>query len=141
MEELPGLGAVRSLSGVPGLRCRTGAPHRETSVGRKKKRRGRRPGPELSFSGDLLDAVPVATLDLHGDTAFEAERRVKDFVTTHSRISRGKVIHIITGRGGGPGRPAVLPGVVRKTLGAEISRFVVEFDLDLDEAGFLVRLV
>ena len=105
---------------------------------RKKKRKGG--APEFGFFGDLLDATPAATLDLHGDTALEAQRRVKDFVTTHARISRGKVIHIITGRGGGAGRKPVLPGAVRKALNSEISRFVEEFDRDLDEAGFMVRL-
>lgn len=104
---------------------------------RKKKKAGGRP-PEFGFFGDLLDATPTATLDLHGDTALEARRRVKDFVTTHARISKGKVIHIITGRGSG-GRP-VLPGAVRKALSSEIGRFVEEFDKDLDEAGFMVRL-
>jgi DNA-nicking Smr family endonuclease len=106
---------------------------------RKKKRRGRGP-PELGFFGDLLDATPVATLDLHGDTALEAERRVKDFLATHARISRGQVLRIITGRGMGSGGRAVLPGAVRRALTSEISRFVDEFDRDLDEAGFLVRL-
>jgi len=106
---------------------------------RKKNPKARRP-PEFGFFGDLLDATPVATLDLHGDTALEAERRVKDFVSTHARISRGKVIHIITGRGLGSRGRAVLPGAVRKALTSEISRFVEEFDRDLDEAGFLVRL-
>jgi len=106
---------------------------------RKKRRKGGRP-PEFGFFGDLLDTTPTATLDLHGDTAVEAERRVKDFVATHARISKGQVIHIITGRGGGSGRRPVLPGAVRKALTSEISRFVEEFDKDLDEAGFLVRL-
>ena len=106
---------------------------------RKKKRRTPKP-PEFGAFGDLLDATPVATLDLHGDTALEAERRVKDFVATHARISRGKVIHIITGRGGRSGRRPVLPGAVRKALASEVSRFVEEHDRDLDEAGFLVRL-
>ena len=105
---------------------------------RKKGRRGKHP--EFGVSGDLLDATPVATLDLHGDTAVEAERRVRDFIKTQSRISRGKVVHIITGRGlGSPGRP-VLPGVVRKVLKGEMSRFVREHDRDLDDAGFLARL-
>ena len=104
---------------------------------KKKNRLGNRP-PGSGLLGDLLDATPTATLDLHGDTAFEAQRRVRDFVTTHARISKGKVIHIITGRGS-RGRP-VLPGAVRKALSSEISRFVEEFDRDLDEAGFLVRL-
>ncbi len=109
-------------------------------MGKRKKKRGRSRPPELGFFGDLLDATPVATLDLHGNTALEAERRVKDFVATHARISRGKVVHIITGRGGGSGRPPVLPGAVRKALASEIRQLVEEFDLDLDEAGFLVRL-
>jgi DNA-nicking Smr family endonuclease len=107
---------------------------------KRKKRRGPGKQPEFVFGGDLLDATPVATLDLHGDTALEAERRVKDFVATHARISRGKVIHIITGRGGSSGREPVLPGAVRKSLTSEVHRFVEEFDRDLDEAGFLVRL-
>ena len=106
---------------------------------RKNKPKSQRP-PEFGLFGDLLDASPVATLDLHGDTAMDAERRVKDFVSTHARISRGKVIHIITGRGLGSRGRAILPGAVRKALSSEISRFVAEFDRDLDEAGFLVRL-
>jgi len=108
-------------------------------VSRKKKRGGGR-HPEFGFFGDLLDATPVATLDLHGDTALDAERRVRDFILTQSRIAKGQVVHIITGRGlGSRGRP-VLPGAVRKVLKGEVSRFVEEFDRDLDEAGFLVRL-
>ena len=109
-------------------------------MGKRKKKRGGPKQPEFGFFGDLLDATPVATLDLHGDTALEAERRVKDFVATHARISRGQVLHIITGRGAGSGGKAVLPGAVRRALKSEISRFVEEFDRDLDEAGFLVRL-
>jgi DNA-nicking Smr family endonuclease len=108
-------------------------------VARRKKRRATR-RPQLGFSGDLLDATPVAKLDLHGDTALEAERRVKDFILTQSRIARGQVVHIVTGRGlGSPGRP-VLPGAVRKVLTGEMAGLVQEFDRDLDEAGFLVRL-
>jgi len=108
-------------------------------VARKKKGRGGR-HPAFGFFGDLLDATPVATLDLHGDTALDAERRVRDFILTQSRIAGGRVVHIITGRGlGSRGRP-VLPGAVRRVLDGEVSRFVQEFDRDLDEAGFLVRL-
>ena len=108
-------------------------------MSRKKKRGGGR-HPEFGFFGDLLDATPVATLDLHGDTALDAERRARDFILTQSRIAKGQVVHIITGRGlGSRGRP-VLPGAVRKVLKGEVSQFIQEFDRDLDEAGFLVRL-
>lgn len=100
----------------------------------------KRKHPEFGFFGDLLDATPEATLDLHGDTALDAERRVRDFIKTQSRIASGKVVHIITGRGlGSRGRP-VLPGVVRRVLAGEMNRFIQEFDKDLDEAGFMVRL-
>lgn len=108
-------------------------------MARKKKARGNR-HPEFGFFGDLLDATPVATLDLHGDTALEAERRVRDFILTQSRIAGGQVVHIITGRGRGSRGGPVLPGVVRKVLAGEVGRFVQEFDRDLDEGGFLVRL-
>ena len=125
MAELPSLGVVRGLG------------HRHHMARRKKKRGGGGP-PAFGFYGDLLDATPVATLDLHGDTALEAQRRVRDFVETHARISRGRVIHIITGRG--TRGKAVLPGAVRQVLTGASRRFIDEFDKDLDEAGYLVRL-
>ena len=56
-------------------------------MGKKRKRGGGR-HPEFGFFGDLLDAPPVATLDLHGDTAMEAERRVKDFILTQVITTR-----------------------------------------------------
>jgi DNA-nicking Smr family endonuclease len=109
-------------------------------VARRRRKRGGKGSPELTFTGDLLDATTAATLDLHGDTGPEAERRVRDFILTHSRISRGKVVHIVTGRGRGSTKGPVLPGVVRRVLEKELDRFVEEFDRDLDESGFLVRL-
>jgi hypothetical protein len=109
-------------------------------MSKRKRRRGAPKTPEFGFFGDLLDATPAATLDLHGYTGLEAERRVRDFVATHARISRGQVIHIITGKGRGSRGKAVLPGVVGRALTSDIQRFIDEFDLDLDESGFLVRL-
>ena len=109
-------------------------------MGKRKKKPKAQSGPEFGFFGDLLDATPVATLDLHGDTGLEAQRRVRDFISTHARISRGKVLHIITGRGLGSRGRAVLPGAVRRALDSDVNRFVEEFDRDLDEAGFMVRL-
>ncbi len=108
-------------------------------MGSKKRRRSDFP----AFGGHdaLLDVQPRATLDLHGDTAADAERRVRDFILTHARISRNEVIHVITGRGRrSRGRP-VLPGVVRRVLSSDaVARHVSEWDRDLDEAGFLIRL-
>ena len=104
------------------------------------RRRKGHPFPAFGTRDPLLDAVPAAILDLHGDTAFGAERRVADFIRTQARIRPGQVVHVITGKGrGSAGRP-VLPGAVRRVLSGEVSRFVAEWDRDLDEAGFLVRL-
>ncbi len=79
-------------------------------------------------------------LDLHGDDALTAERRVRDFVHTHARISAGQVVHVITGRGRGSGARPVLRGRVKSLLDGELRAFVAERDLDLDEGGWLVRL-
>ena len=106
---------------------------------RKRRARNRRP-PEFGLVGDLLDATPVATLDLHGDTAAQAGPRVRDFILTHSRISKGQVVRILTGKGRGSPRGPVLPSVARRILEGEVRQFVEEFDRDLDEAGFLVRI-
>lgn len=109
-------------------------------MGRKKKRGGRGI-PAFGGHDPLLDVRPRATLDLHGDTAVVAERRVRDFILAHARVSRGEVVHVITGKGrGSPGRP-VLPGVVRRVLATDVvARHVSEWDRDLDDAGFLIRL-
>lgn len=70
----------------------------------------------------------------------DAERRVADFLRTQARVRPGQVVHVITGKGrGSAGRP-VLPGAVRRVLAGDVARFVAQWDKDLDEAGFLIRL-
>jgi len=109
-------------------------------VARKRRSRNRGEIPAFGGHDPLLDVPPVATLDLHGDTALEAERRVRDFIRAHARISGGRVVHVITGRGrGSSGRP-VLPGVVRRVLGSDEARWVDDWARDLDEAGYLIRI-
>ena len=97
--------------------------------------------PHFGAPDALLDARPGATLDLHGDTALEAERRTHDFIVTYARISPGTVLHIITGRGRGSAGLPVLPGVVKRVLQGSAGQFVANFDRDLDDGGFLVRLL
>jgi len=86
---------------------------------RKKNRKKASPDsetPELTGYARLVVETPEATLDLHGLTAHQAERRVRDFIRTQTRIAPGKVVHIITGRGArSPGEP-VLPGLVNRML-------------------------
>jgi DNA-nicking Smr family endonuclease len=106
-----------------------------------RKSRGRKGFPSFGAHDPLLDARVCATLDLHGDIAAEAERRVRDFLLTHARISRGEVVHVITGKGRGSRGSPVLPGVVRRVLASDaVARHVSGWDRDLDEAGFLIRM-
>ena len=109
-------------------------------MARRKKNARRGKQPEFGRLDPLLDAPTAAHLDLHGDDALSAERRVRDFIQTHARVSRGQVVHIITGRGRGSRGHPVLRGRVRILLSGELSRFVEEFEMDLDEGGWMVRI-
>ena len=98
-------------------------------MGRKKKGRRRDAEvspPELSGIALLLSQMPAATLDLHGLTAEQAERRLRSFLTTQARVSTGKVLHIITGKGTRSEGQPVLPGVVRRLLDGELADWVTE---------------
>ncbi|HKI93793.1 MAG TPA: Smr/MutS family protein [Gemmatimonadales bacterium] len=97
-------------------------------------------------TGDpLFDATPVATLDLHGFTAAEAERAVVNVVRTTARRHPGGVVHVITGKGrgsgGGSGRGgSVLRPLVKRLLTGELKPLIGDFARDLDEGGWLVRV-
>ncbi|HEX9728187.1 MAG TPA: Smr/MutS family protein [Gemmatimonadales bacterium] len=103
-------------------------------------RKRRQPSEPLD-TGDLLDARPVATLDLHGFTSSEAQLAVRNFLTTWARRSSGATVHVITGRGKGSGGKAVLRGAVGRLLASgEFAGMVAEYMRDVDDGGFLVRL-
>jgi hypothetical protein len=70
-------------------------------MSKRRKRRAKEapaPPPELTGVARLLSQAPVATLDLHGYTAAQAQPRVRDFLATHSHVSAGSVVHVITGK-------------------------------------------
>ncbi len=105
------------------------------------KRRKRRPEepttppPALTGIAQLLSEMEVATLDLHGYAADQARLRVQDFLTTHSRITAGSVVHIITGKGTG-----VLLELVRDMLSKEAASNVDEYAGMLGGGGWVVRV-
>ena len=82
--------------------------------------------PKLSGTALLISEVPEAKLDLHELSAREAEVRVCQFLERHVRISRGRVVHIITGKGTHSDGPPVLPGLVDRLVREEFSHDVVE---------------
>ncbi len=88
----------------------------------------------------LLSESPVATLDLHGYTGAQARSRVRDFLSAHSGISAGSVVHVITGKGTGSEVEPVLPGLVRDMLEGEAADQVDEYAGMLGGGGWVVRV-
>ena len=98
------------------------------------------PSPPPTGIAQLLSEMQVATLDLHGYTADQARLRVRDFLTTHSRISADAVVHIITGKGTGSQGGGVLLEVVRDILDGETADHVDEYAGMLGGGGWVVRV-
>jgi len=96
--------------------------------------------PELTGIARLLSEMPEATLDLHGYTGPQARLRVRDFLTTHSRISAGGVVHVITGKGTGSQGGGVLLELTRETLADEAADLVDEYAGMLGGGGWVVRV-
>lgn len=88
----------------------------------------------------LHSAVVVETLDLHGHTADEAERRLELFFERVARTSRGEVVRIVTGRGARSQGPPVLQGVVRDALTGWLVDRVAEWAVDVGSGAYLVRV-
>jgi DNA-nicking Smr family endonuclease len=96
--------------------------------------------PELTGIAQLLSEIPEATLDLHGYTGPQARLRVRDFLTTHSRISAGSVVHVITGKGSGSKGRGVLLELTRDLLEGEAANHVDEYAGMLGGGGWVVRV-
>ena len=95
--------------------------------------------PQFDSSDSLLDGN-AATLDLHGDTVAAAKARVVRFLASRARTDPGSLVHIITGKGKGSANGARLRPMVAGLLKGECARFVREWDRDVDDGGFRVRL-
>ena len=112
-------------------------------MSRRRKRRAKEistPVPEMTGIVRLLSERSVATLDLHGYTGAQAQPLVLNFLTTHSRVSAGSVVHVITGKGTRSEGRAVLPEVVRDMLEDEVAEHVAEYAGMLGGGGWIVRV-
>lgn len=107
-------------------------------MSKRRKRRVKQdatPPPELTGVVQLVSEIPVATLDLHRYAVDQARSGVRDFLATHSRISAGSVVHVITGKSTG-----VLLGIVRDMLNDEAAHQVDEYAGMMGGGGWVVRL-
>ncbi len=82
----------------------------------------------------------VDTLDLHGFTGDQAERRLEMFLDRVAAASPNTVVRIITGRGSGSAGPPVLQGLVRDALTGWLEHRVAEWAVDLGGGAYLVRV-
>jgi hypothetical protein len=98
------------------------------------------PPPAQTGIAQLLSEMAVATIDLHGLTGDQAHLRVRDFLTTHSRISAGSVVHIITGKGSGSEGVPVLLELVRDMLDDQAADHVEEYAGMVVGGGWVVRV-
>ncbi len=103
-------------------------------------RRGGNRSPRFDTSDHLLDAQPVAELDLHGCVRDEVERLVRGFLQDWGRRRPGAVVHIITGKGKGSASGAVLRPAVRTLLKAKLTSLVADWAPDHADGGYLVKL-
>ena len=88
----------------------------------------------------VLDAPVAATLDLHGSTVAEATTLLRSFLTAEGRRRPGKVVRIITGRGRGSERGAVLRPAVARLLKGPLALHVADYSIGVDEGSYLVLL-
>ena len=103
-------------------------------------RRGGRRSPQFDTSDHLLDAQPVAELDLHGCGRHEVETLVGGFLQDWGRRRPGAVVHIITGKGKGSAGGAVLRPAVRTLLKTKLTSLVADWTADDADGGYLVKL-
>ena len=105
-------------------------------MGRRRFTKPTPSGPIATLHG----AAPDYKLDLHGETARSAEKKVTFFVERWCRRQPGAVLLIITGRGiGSPGDP-VLRGHVRRLLDGPLAGSVDEWTMDMSGGAILVRV-
>lgn len=88
----------------------------------------------------LHSAIVADEIDLHGDTADEAGRRLEMFLDRVSVSARGGVVRVITGRGARSHGQPVLQGVVRDALNGWLSHRVAEWAVDVGGGAYLVRV-
>lgn len=98
------------------------------------------PGPEPATPRTLHSALVADQLDLHGDTADQAERRLEMFLDRVAATAPGEVVRVITGRGTGSPGPPVLQGAVRDALNGWLSHRVAEWAVDVGGGAYLVRV-
>ena len=104
-------------------------------MGRRKSRKRVNAGSE-----DLLDARVDFECDLHGHTVESALRKVRNDLATFRRQKSGAVVHVITGKGSSSAGPARLRPAIGRALSQELTPLIDDFDRDVDDGGFLVRL-
>ncbi len=105
-------------------------------MGRRRFTEPKPSGPIATLHGSPVDDK----LDLHGETARSAEKKVTFFVERWCRRQPGAVLLIITGKGSGSSGGPVLQGHVRSLLDGPLAGSVDEWTTDVGGCAILVRV-
>jgi DNA-nicking Smr family endonuclease len=105
-------------------------------MGKRRKIPVVQPDPVRTLHGSF----PADTLDLHGLTADQGERKVRHFLEVWHRREKGAVVRIITGKGVRSEGAPVLLGRVRELLSGPLSDRVDEFVVETGGGSYLVRV-
>ena len=101
----------------------------------------RRPATPLTSTPRTLHGSRiVATLDLHGLNAHQAEIRLEGFLRSRRSTDPGEVVEIITGKGNRSTAGPVLQGLVRDLLDHELAELAADVSLARGGGGWLVQL-
>ena len=105
-------------------------------MGRRRFTEPKPSDPIATLHGTTVDDK----LDLHGETAKSAGKKVTFFVERWCRRQPGAVLLIITGKGSGsPGGP-VLRDHIRRLLDGPLAGSVDEWTMDMSGGAILVRV-
>ena len=102
------------------------------------KRRFTSPNP--SGPSSLLGAVPEDRLDLHGENAVDAVRKLGWFIDRWEHLRPGAVLEVVTGRGNrSPGAPVLQP-TIQRALDKEFADRIERWVHQPGGGAFLIRL-
>jgi DNA-nicking Smr family endonuclease len=103
---------------------------------------GKRRIPQVRASSPhtLRGSIVIDTLDLHGLTVDQAERRLEAFLERVALSEPGGVVRIVTGKGAGSAGAPLIRDMVLDALKGWLAHSVGDWSVDVGAGAYLVRV-